>query len=116
VALVQYDDVVQALTPERLDHALGNSVRLRTAEGTEHFLLAARSRPRYGAVTKAGVTVPQEEARLFAPGCRLHELTPYPVRRWMGRDVHVHEPAPTVLDEEEDVERVIGERRDRPKL
>jgi hypothetical protein len=43
VTLVQ--DVVEALAPERLDQALGDSIRLRTAERAENGLDADRSRP-----------------------------------------------------------------------
>lgn len=111
VTLIQDHDVVQALAAKGPHHALGDPVRLWTAERAEDRVYANRSRPGQEALAEAGVTVTEEETRLFTPGRRLDELTPYPVGRWMGGDVHVQKSPPTVLDEEEYVEGSEGERR-----
>ena len=90
-------------------HVLGDAVRLRTPERAEHSLDTDCSRPAGEGLAEAGVTVTEEEPRLLAPGRGLDELAPYPVGGGMSGHVQVNELAPTVLDEEEDVERLEGE-------
>src|SRR5438477_12389486 len=55
-------------------------------------------------------------ARFLTPGRRLDHLAPDPGSGRVGGHVDVHQLAPAVLDEHQDVQRLEGERRHREQI
>ena len=111
VALVQNDDVVEALVPEGFNHALRYPVRLWATKRAEHGRDPYRPRPNSEGSAETGITVSNQIQRLVSPGRCLDQLARDPVGGGMSGDVHVNEPSSAVVYEEENIEGAKGQRR-----
>jgi len=58
-----------------------------------------------------GIAIPEEMPRLTSPGRRLDQLAPHPGGSRIGRDVHVHQRAAVMGDEDQDVQRLERQGR-----
>ncbi|HVA92100.1 MAG TPA: hypothetical protein VNL71_19915, partial [Chloroflexota bacterium] len=106
VAIVDGDDLVQALSPSGPHPALGHRVgarcpewRLLTVEGQVGGAPAEFRAP-------SPVTVMDQISRFAVPGGGFDQLPPNPGGGGMGGDLEVDKRAPPMADEEEDVQRL----------
>ena len=99
--LVDRDDVIEALAPERPDHPLGDGVGIRRAHQSQNRLDPEPSSACDEVPAIATVAVSDEEPWLLTPGGRLDHLLPDPGRVRMLRDVPVPDAAPVVVDHDE---------------
>ena len=116
VALVEDDQMVEALAAQRADQALGDRVRLGRVHRREDRLDADPGSARDEGAAVAAVAIADQVARLFAPRCRGDHLPPDPFGRRVAGDVEMDEPPPVMRHEEEHVERVEGDRRHREEV
>ena len=107
--VVDGDNVIEALAPERADDALGDSVGVRRAHRSQNRLDPDPSSACDEVPAIATVAVSDEEPWLLTPGGRLDHLPPDPGRDRVLRDVPVPDAAPAVVDHDEHVERAEGE-------
>lgn len=111
--LVQDDEVVEALAPERADDPFRNGVRPRRADGRQERFDAEH----FGSPTEvssvAADTITDEVAWLVSPRRGFEQLAPGRRGGRVGGHVEVNRLLPPVGDEEEDAQRLEGERLDR---
>lgn len=112
VALVQDDEVVQALPPQRADHALGDRVGTGRPDRREEGRDAQGRSPFPEVAAVDGVAIPQQVAGLPAPRRRPEQLPPDPGGSRVGGDVDVHQLPSAMGDEQQDVQRLEGQRLD----
>jgi hypothetical protein len=100
-ALVPHDDVIEALAPERADHAFNKRIPPGRMRRRHYFFDAhlLRSRPRIRPIDP--ITIPDDESRRGVPRPRLAELLRGPRRGRMRRDVHVDDAASVVRQHHE---------------
>ena len=110
---VDGDDVIEALAPERADHALGDGVGVRCAHRSQNRLDPDPSSTCDEVPAIATVAVSDQERWLLTPGGRLDHLPPDPGRDRVLRDVPVPDAAPAVVDHDEHGARAAGEGLDR---
>ena len=113
VAVVQHDHVVETLMPERPHDPLRDRVRLGRLGRREHRSDPKPGGPPYEVPTVVAVAIADEELRGGVPRRRLDHLLPDPRCGRMGRHVPMHDAAPVMADEEEDIQRPQGQRLDR---
>ena len=96
VRLVQDDEVVEALAPQRPNHPLRHSVRAWGPDRRQQCLGSERLSPPGERRPISAVAISDEVLRLDIPGRRLDELLPDPSRGRMRRNVDVDELTPVV--------------------
>ena len=112
VALIDDDQMVETFAPERSEHTLRDGVRLQWPHRSEDRLDPDRSCLVDEGTAVRAVAVPDQITGLLPPRRRLQQLTPHPRRCRMCRHVEMHDAVARVRDEEEDVQRLEGERLD----
>ncbi len=115
VLLVEDDDVIQEIATCSADEPLGDPVLPGAASGDLLWFDAHVVDRGEDLVSVLGVTVEDQEARCSIVGERLAELLRDPGCRRMGSHTQVHQLAPGVVDDEEDIkhaERDGGNREE----
>ena len=104
VPLIHDDKVVQALAPERADHALRDGVRLRRLHRNQDRLNPDGPGPPHEVTAVCAIAVAKQVPRLLPPRGGFEQLTPDPARSRTGRHGDVHDTAARVRDEKQDVQ------------
>ena len=89
MSLIQRDDVIDALPPERPDQSFDDAVRLRRVNWRQHRLDADARRAGNEVAAVAAVAVANQYPWLVAPGGGLDHLLPDPRCRRVGSDIEV---------------------------
>ena len=90
--LVEHDDVVEALAPDRADHPFDERILPGRSRGGANLRQAQGGDGAPAGDIEDGVPVMQRESRRHMPRERFAELLPRPRRRGMRRDVDVQDP------------------------
>lgn len=114
--LIDDDEVIQTLSPQRADHAFGDGVGLGSVNWCEQGLNAHQRRLGIEAAAIAAVAITDHVLRLLAPWCGFSQLLPNPLCCRVGGHVQVNEPAPAMRDEDDDVERLHGDGLNREEV
>jgi hypothetical protein len=111
VSLVQDQEVVEALSPDRSDDPLDEGILPGCAWGDEHLTNPhPLDSPReLSAIDAIAITEQVRRSRISGEG--LDDLPSSPGRRWMVRDVDVDEFTAVVSQDDEDEEQTEGEGR-----
>ena len=110
--LVERDDVVEALTPDRADHPFDERILPGRPRGGADLRQAQGGDGAPSGDIEDGVPVMQQESRRHMPRERFAESLPRPCRRGMRRDVDVQDPADDrVREDDEDEQHARGDRR-----
>src|SRR5206468_2549050 len=102
VALAEDDNVVEALAADAADEALGERVLPGAARRGEDFLDAHALHPRPERRPVRAVPISDQVMRSRLPGERFGDLLRGPLRRRVLGDVEVHDPAPSMSENDED--------------
>jgi hypothetical protein len=100
-ALVQHNDVIEALASEGANHALNERILPGTTRRRQHFFDAhlLHGTPKVGSVNR--ITIPNDEARRGVPRPRFAELLSGPRPGRVRRDSHVDNTAAIVRQHHE---------------
>src|SRR5260370_24475111 len=116
MALVQRNDLVEQLAPAAADPAFRGSIRPRAVDGGLHAAnFHGSNRSRYFQSILC-IVVKDEELGRGLVGKGFAHLLHNPTARWMTSDIEVYDAATVVADEEEAVEHVESESRDREEI
>ena len=106
MALIEYEHVVQALSPDRSHPALGDRIGPRRSEGSASLGDTEIAHPPIEAGAIAGVAVMNEKTwRLVVPTAAFDNLLCRPLGGRMRRHMHVDNLSAGVMDHEEHVQR-----------
>jgi hypothetical protein len=107
-ALVQHNDVIEALASEGANHALNERILPGTTRRRQHFFDAhlLHGTPRVRSVNR--ITIPDDEARRGVPRPRFAELLAGSRRRRVRRDIHVDNAASIVRQHHEHKQHAEG--------
>ncbi len=108
--LVEHDDVVEALAPNRADHPFDERILPGRPRGGANLRQAQGGDGAPAGDIEDGVPVMQQESRRHMPRERFAELLPRPRRRGMRRDVDVQDPPTIVCEDDEDEQHATGDR------
>ena len=110
MALIEYENVVQPLGPDRSHPALGDGVGSRRSERRANLGNTNITHPTIEDGAIATVAVMHEKAwRLAIPSAAFNNLLCCPLGGWIGRDRNVQNLPAGVMDHEEHVQ---GSKRD----
>jgi hypothetical protein len=115
-ALVQHNDVIEALASEAANQALNERILPGTTRRRQHYFDAhlLHGTPRIGSVN--GITIPDDEARRGVPRPRFAELLSGPRRGGVRRDIHVDNAASIVRQHHEHKQHAKGGGGDREEV
>src|SRR5262249_48188275 len=106
LALIEYEQMVEALRPDRSHPALGDGVRTRRSERCAYLGNTNVTHPTIESGAIIAVAIMNEKTwRLAVPAAAFDDLLGSPFSGRMGRDVHVENLPAGVMDHEEYVER-----------
>ena len=108
VAVVQHDPVVATLLPERPHAPLRDRGRLGRLDRRAHRSDPKPGGPPYEVPTVGAVAIADAELRGGVPRRRVVHLLPDPRCGRMGRHVPMHDAAPVMAEEEDDIPRPNG--------
>ena len=113
MALIEYENVVQALGPDGSHPALGDGVGSRRSEWRANLGNTNIAHPTIECGTVTAVAVMNEKSRRLAiPSAAFDNLLSSPRGGWMRRDVNVDNLPAGVMDHEEHVQRSKRDRLD----
>jgi hypothetical protein len=111
MTFVQYDDMVQTISPDAADQAFHKRILPRTSRCGEHlFDTRAFYLPLEPGSIDA-ISISQELLRCRIPRKRLYGLLPRPLSGGMPRDIEVHHPATMMRDDHQDDQHSESHRR-----
>ena len=112
VALAKGNQMIEALSADCPHPAFRDRVRPRRLDRCSQTL----DRQTAGALSEVdppdAVPVMGQKSRLAVPGCGFNQLPPNPGFGWMGSHLEVKQLTASVVDEEDDVERLEGQGLD----
>ena len=109
--LVQRNDVVGALTPDRANHALREGIRFRRPNGCQDRLDADPCCTVDEVPPVARVTVTDQVLRRDSPRGSLNDLAPDPRSDGMGGHIEVNDATAIVAEHDKHVQRLKPQRR-----
>jgi hypothetical protein len=113
IALIEYENVVQTLGPDRSHPPLGDGVGSRRSEWRADLGDPNISHPMIECGTVTAVAVMNEKSwRLAIPSAAFDNLLSHPRGGWMRRDVNVDNLPAGMMDHEEHVQRSERDRSD----
>src|SRR5262249_15881605 len=113
MTLIEYEDVVQALRPDRSHPPLGDGVRPRRSERCAYLANPNVAHPTIEVGTIAAVAVMHEKAsRHLVPSAAFDNLLCRPLFSRMPRHVHVENLPAGVMDHEEHIQHSKRDRSD----
>jgi hypothetical protein len=117
IALIEYEDVVKALGPDRSHPALGDRVDPRRSARRASLGDTETTHPpiEAGAITIVAV-MSEKTWRLVVPTAAFDDLLCRPISGRMRRHMHVEHLPAGVMDDEEDVECPKEDRLDAEKI
>jgi hypothetical protein len=107
-ALIEHDDVIEALASKGADHALNVRILPRRLRCRPHFFDAHLLHGPLKIRSVNRITVSDHKARLGVPRPRLAELLSGARRCRMRRDIHVENPASVVTQRHEHKQHAEG--------
>jgi hypothetical protein len=110
--LVQYDHVIQQISPATSYPAFSGSVLPGTTKRRSHWPHSGISHERHHVIAKLGVAVEQQEPLGRGVRPRFPHLLHDPKCAGVSGDVATENLAPLVPDDEKTVQHTKGERRD----
>jgi hypothetical protein len=91
VALIENDDAIEALAPDRSDQPLGDRISVRRPDGGPEASDAKLAQTEVEAAAVNSIAIMNQMSRLASPGCGIDYLTPNPCGGRAGGHVEVNE-------------------------